>query len=69
MIAIVKVFLSKKIRDTILLKKSEEYYAHSVFPEQLVPIRLGGKNGIIRTKEFLIRNLQKRQDSELTIQL
>lgn len=42
MIAIVKVFLSKKIRDTIETQKSEDFLATGKMPAEVLPPKYGG---------------------------
>lgn len=64
MIDIVKVFLSKKIKDVIQNISSEKYFTSGELPKHLIPVNHGGEAKTELSLEFLERKLVLRAKNE-----
>lgn len=69
MIAIVKVFLSKKIRDTIETHSSEDFLPKGEVPKEALPPAYGGTATPEKALQWLDERLAVRAENESSFSL
>lgn len=69
MIALMKVFLSNKFKQAIVITTAEEYYRNADMPTDLVFPRVGGTPDHQCIEQFMEKYLNLRTQSELSFSL
>jgi len=69
MVSLMKVFLSKKVRDAIKLDSSDEFLASGELPKSAMPERLGGPPVGVTEYEFIEEHIKLRARNEAMIKM